>query len=110
MADEVNYIKGLVRRGDDGLWFVDYLKAIYTEMDDPVLGYPTFMERHRDFITQGAKGLSVQGRALQKYLWLAEYHNVVCGEWGGEATELLITPAELPGMETLPEVSEFIKD
>ena len=60
LADEVNYIKGLVRRGDDGLWFVDYLKAIYTEMDDPVLGYPTFMERHRDFITQGAKSVSCE--------------------------------------------------
>jgi hypothetical protein len=110
LADEIHYIKRLTRRGDDGLWFVDYLKAIANEMDEPAFQYPTFMERHRNFITERAKGLSLQGRELQKYLWLAEYHNIVCRECGSEVTELLITPKELPGMETLPEVSEFIRD
>lgn len=110
LADEIHYIKKLVRRGDDGMWFVDYLKAIYFEMDDPVSMYPEFLERHRDFIIKYAKGLSIQGRALQKYLWLAEYHNLICGQWGDDAADLLITPEQLSGMEMLHEISEYIRD
>lgn len=42
LADEIHYIKQLVRRGDDGMWFVDYLKAIYSELDNPNSMYPPF--------------------------------------------------------------------
>jgi hypothetical protein len=109
LADEIHYIKKLVRRGDDGMWFVDYLKAIYSEMDDPAI-YPQFLERHRDFIVERAGGTSIHGRALQKYLWLAEYHNLICSELGDDATDLRIAPEQLSGMETLPEISEYIRD
>ena len=110
LADEIHYIKKLVRRGDDGMWFVDYLKAIYSEMDDPVSMYPAFLKRHRDFIIKRAEGVTIHGRALQKYLWLAEYHNLICNELGEEATDLLVASGQLSGMETLPEVSEYIRD
>lgn len=110
LADEIHYIKKLVRRSDDGMWFVDYLKAIYFEMDDPPSMYPGFLGRHRDFIVKYAQGLPVRGRALQKYLWLAEYHNLICRELGNDATDLLVAPEQLSGMETLPEISENVRD
>jgi hypothetical protein len=34
VAQEMKYIKGLVRKGDDGLYFIDYLGAFRNEMDD----------------------------------------------------------------------------
>lgn len=34
LEDEEQYIGKLVRRGDDGIWFVDYVRAVETELDD----------------------------------------------------------------------------
>jgi len=42
LTHEIHYIKKLVRRGDDGLWFVDYLKAFVSEMGEPTQ-YPQFI-------------------------------------------------------------------
>ena len=110
LADEIHYIKQLVRRGDDGMWFVDYLKAIYSELDNPNSMYPAFLGRHRDFIVQHATGIPLRGRILPKYLWLAEYHNLVCNELGNGAMDLLVAPEQLSGMEMFPEVSAYIRD
>jgi hypothetical protein len=110
LADEIHYLKRLLRRGDDGLWFIDYLKAIEREMDEPDTDYPNFMRQHRDLITANAKTQPLESRASQKYLWLAEYHNTVCREWGDAAVDLAITPEQMPMMETLPEVSKDISD
>jgi hypothetical protein len=32
--EEIAYIRSLIRQGDDGLWFVDYLGASSTEFED----------------------------------------------------------------------------
>lgn len=53
-VDEIHYLRDLLRRSDDGLWFVDYLKAFREELDDPD-AYPDLLLRHRDTIISGAR-------------------------------------------------------
>lgn len=110
LKDEIGYLKRLLRRGDDGFWFIDYFKAIAREMDEPDAQYPMFAEAHRELIVKNARSVPEHGRALQKYLWLSEYHNSVCREWGGQAKKFCITAADIPAFETLPEADNENSD
>ena len=102
---DVHYLRRLLRRGDDGLWFIDYLKSIRREMDDPQ-GHPDFVLRHKAMIvTNAAKAVSL--RTLQKYLWLATYHNQVCNELY-QAPELLVLQSDMPSLELLTDVAQGI--
>ena len=109
LADEVHYLRKLLRRGEDGFWFVDYLTAIAGEMDNPDVDYPKFLERCRKFIIDAANATPTESKALQKYLWLAEYHNSVCDR-SPILSDLLITKKDIASIETLPEVSKSIRD
>lgn len=107
-VDEIHYLRGFLKRGDDGLWFVDYLAAMRYELDDPDF-YPALISRHRSLVIDNAARAGASLRVLQKYLWLARYHNDVCGRTGMEA-DLLITSADIPALEALSERSPHIRD
>jgi hypothetical protein len=111
LADEIHYLKKLLAPSDDGLWFVDYLVAIQTELDEPEY-YFDFLTHHRDFIISNADGLSQQSRAVQKYLWLATYHNNAVNRIsnGDPRPELLIARENISMLELMPEVSKNIRD
>ena len=71
---ELAYIRGLVREDADGLWFVDYLRAMAGEVSSDA-EYYRFLAEHRDQINQrlaATKGLSPQALA---WTWLARYHD-----------------------------------
>jgi hypothetical protein len=104
-VDEIHYLRHLLRRSDDGLWFVDYLKAFREELDNPDV-YPDLLLRHRDTIVSGASNPAE--RVQQKYHWLALYHNQVCQEFG--LNEFRISPADIPALEELAERSPDIFD
>ena len=109
LEDEIHYLRHLLSRSDDGIWFVDYLRAIQRELDEPDY-YPTFLEHHRDFIIRNSAAVSGHSRALQKYLWLANYHNDVVVGVIDEVNQpnLIITRNEISSFETLPEISRDI--
>jgi hypothetical protein len=46
LVDDIHYTRNLLRQGDDGLWFVDYLGAIRGELDAPE-AYPDILGGHR---------------------------------------------------------------
>jgi hypothetical protein len=102
--DEIHYQKRLLRQGEDGLWFIDYLRAMESELDEP-LDYPGMLREHRRAIIQRASEISVASAAMPKYLWLARYHNSTCIARYGEDTpaELLVADGEVPGLDSLPE-------
>jgi hypothetical protein len=70
----------LVRKSDDGLWFVDYLQAIEEELDD-VATYANVLKEHKNLIL---RSVSERGATLDsvvsKHMWLARYHNQVVSE------------------------------
>jgi hypothetical protein len=81
IEDDVSYVGKLVRRGDDGIWFVDYLRAFAEELDEPET-HPIFLKAHRHVILEGARRLAKTplSSPISKYLWLASYHNGVVSE------------------------------
>jgi hypothetical protein len=111
LADEIYYLKRLLSRSDDGIWFIDHLSAISSELDNPEY-YLDFLKHHRDFIVNNATSVPPRSRAMRKYLWLASYHNkvVTTASNGDPDPDLLITRSDIPALETMPEVSKDIRD
>jgi hypothetical protein len=93
-VDEWEHASKLLRRADDGLFFLDYLQGSQTEFDDPLSSYPQFLSRHREIILNGLKSDRVN--VLEKYRWLENYHNNAIIELlDPSLREYLITP-EMP--------------
>jgi hypothetical protein len=100
LDDEIHYQRSLLRRGDDGFWFIDYLFAIRSEMDEPD-NFPALVAQHRSLIITHANAAPANSRVLQKYLWLAGYLNDVTERAGLPA--LRIGQADIPALEELAE-------
>jgi hypothetical protein len=77
--DDLKFVKSLIRQDSDGLWFVDYLKGMLGNFDDPEY-YLTFLKKHKELIlNKASENKKLNGIAL-KYNWLARYHNLVVSE------------------------------
>lgn len=74
MEEEEQYIRNLIHRGDDGIWFIDYIRAVATELDENDM-YPIFLQSHRQLILDGTNRFAGLSHPMSKYLWLASYHN-----------------------------------
>lgn len=104
--EEEAYISQLIRRGDDGIWFVDYIRAIESELDEPEM-YPIFLQMHRELIIEGGKRFNGLDSRLSKYLWLAVYHNgrisELTGKWyryfGLKKDNLWISEDDIPALQ-----------
>ncbi len=79
IKEDSTFVKSLLRQGDDGLWFIDYARAVESELDEPEM-YPSFLKRHRDVIIDGCSDFKGLNKNLEKYVWLANYHNTVIME------------------------------
>lgn len=84
--EEKQYLRTQLVQGDDGIHYVDYLRASQRELDDPD-DYPDFLLKHKQTIVEeGGKHKAFSGVAA-KYLWLARYHNQVIAEISDEYFE-----------------------
>jgi len=68
------YISKLTRTDSDGWLFIDYLRAVRNELDDPGT-YPDCLNRHRRLIDKKLKEYSDDPDVRPKYEWLDHYHN-----------------------------------
>jgi hypothetical protein len=82
--EEMRYVKGLLRRDLDGIWFVDYLYAGRSEANSPA-HYVRMLEDHKEVIEQELAGCSTLNRTAAKHTWLAQYHNSVIAQLQAEA-------------------------
>lgn len=80
IEEERGYIKSLVKRGADGLYYLNYLEAFRGEMDDPE-EYPEFLRRLKTTILEEVKNGGDRLNILQKYTWLARYQNTVASKF-----------------------------
>lgn len=75
--DEWHYVSELLRCGDDGVWFVDYLQAFPTELDEPET-LPLWLANHRktiiNLVALASQKPNLSSLAL-KANWLTRYHN-----------------------------------
>lgn len=70
------FCEDLLRQGDDGIWFVDYLHHAVSELGNDE-DYLQFLGEHKEAIIQQAEKAEKISRVSHKYTWLAKYHNDV---------------------------------
>lgn len=75
LDEEVGYVDKLLRRGEDGTRFVDYLAASESEFDD-FASYLTFLNNHAAMVRNNLIA-RLKPAVRRKYAWLARYHNDV---------------------------------
>ncbi len=86
LRDERGWLRTLIRQGDDGIYFIDYLKAFVEQYDDGAeLG---FIDKHRELVITRAQEHQSLTNVSAKILWLAKYHNAVVRELGNEWFEV----------------------
>ena len=103
LADEFAYVSKNVRRENDGIYFIDYLRSFQTEIDEPEY-IPVFLRNHKEIILKNAGGAAQLNPVSAKYLWLASYHNSVIHEFKEEfwrREKLEITPKEMPMLQAV---------
>lgn len=76
VAMELGYIRELLHLDADGVWFVDYLKAFESEVDEPPY-YIDFLEEHARQVKRHLDACAVLDSAARSFTWLWRYHNRV---------------------------------
>ena len=56
MDKDIQYMEKLVWKSDDQMMFIDYLRAVRAEMDNPE-EYPEYLASHRTMIINAFEGL-----------------------------------------------------
>jgi hypothetical protein len=69
---------------DSGLYYLDYLRAIETELDNPE-DYPAVLRTHKELIQRRIKKENITSRVKAKIQWLANYHDGVIENISEEA-------------------------
>ena len=102
MRTEVAAMRRALRHADDGLWFVDYLRAGTRALQDE-RDVREFLRQHRAQIAEAAATVGIASSVLPKYLWVANYHNGACERILGRRSILGITinKSQLPSFERL---------
>jgi hypothetical protein len=77
---ELQAVKDLLRRDCDGEYFVDYLRVVESELNDPSQ-YVGFLDKHRELIEKGLRRYKTNASVLPKYKWLREYHRQTIKQW-----------------------------
>lgn len=75
----------------DGEWFVNYLEAAFQDRDEA--GYwhaQKIMEQHRDMVIRKISQYKRDQEVLNKYEWVAQYHNHFCNLNFPKCGDLLI--------------------
>lgn len=97
-GEELEYIRSQVRRGDDGLYFVDYLVAFPRNVTNQER-IPEFFENSKKLIMSNVSGKKGLDGVLSKYIWLSHYHNFAVGECFErvpETEDMWVTESEFP--------------
>ena len=72
-SDERDQILSLLEQDGDGYCFIDYLRAFRLNTDARL--FRKVMRRHREAIKMKLHKFEHERGVLEKYKWLAEYHN-----------------------------------
>ncbi|MGQ3229637.1 MAG: hypothetical protein ACT6R2_12165 [Blastomonas fulva] len=102
MRIEMAAMRRSIRHADDGLWFVDYLRAGAAALNEEG-AIRDLLREHRDRIIDAAYEVDVASSVLPKYLWAAKYHNGACGRILKKTSipGITISKNELPSFERL---------
>lgn len=110
VKEDLEYVTRMLREGDDGLFYVDYLKACRSELNDPNTGFTLKLKQHAGHIAKAAAAFDQFTTAKQKYAWLARYHNIVVDETddaddGCKVDEMALMYPEFASAQPKPQAS-----
>jgi len=71
---DASYVKAMLQTDTDGKLFVDYLRVIADELDDPA-EYPNYLAKHEAFINRRLEEFKEKPSIREKYEWLCRYHD-----------------------------------
>lgn len=71
--EELKYVKDLIKLDSDGYYYIDYLRAMVTEVEPE--DYFNFLIHHRNNIKENLSRFKSDSHTLEKYAWLKDYHN-----------------------------------
>jgi hypothetical protein len=77
--EEMSYLKNVLRRDADGVWFIDYIEFIRSEGDGPK-EFAAFLQRHKHLIEKQRQEVAALPRGnyrksrLEKLKWLIQLH------------------------------------
>ena len=71
---ELQIIEDFVRTDDSGLYYIDYLKGAFHELENDYAAYSIFLEKHKNLIEAGLSNSSLP-KHRRKYVWLKNFHN-----------------------------------
>jgi hypothetical protein len=102
MRSEITSMRRSIRQADDGLWFVDYLRAGAAALGEEA-AIRSFLKQHRVQVTDAATAVDVASSVLPKYLWAAKYHNASCARIlkSPSIPGVTISKTQLPSFERL---------
>lgn len=76
---DARYLKAMLQKDKDGKLFVDYLRVVAGELDDPS-AYPGYMTKLRAFIDEQLREFAEVECVREKYEWLNRYHTETLGK------------------------------
>ena len=108
LSNEFSYISKNIRKESDGIYFIDYLRAFQTEVDEPEY-VPEFLKNHKNIILENAGGATELTAVSAKYLWMANYHNTVISEfknqffkaYGLQRKDLEVSVKDMPMLQSV---------
>jgi len=99
LRKEIRRVREWIVQGDDGLWFVDYLRSQY--MAEAPVGHAYMMRAHRDMIIGRARDMDPVSPLVPKYLWLSRYHNSAASKLHPDMEEIRIRRRDIPIFDEL---------
>lgn len=79
--EDIRYLRQVLTKDNDGIWYLDYLRAFETEADSPIR-YLQLLSDHRDLIVNALNDVAELNSVAVKYGWLVNYHNRRIGRLG----------------------------
>jgi hypothetical protein len=118
-GQELAYLRTMISRAEDGVWFIDYLRDADREMDGPEV-YCDLLKGHKGAILDASSTLDLTApfsSLSMKVGWLARYHNETVKAlsdsnlvaMGCDRDSLLINVDEFPALVDLPEPGEPVR-
>lgn len=76
---EEHFVRSLLKRDFDGMYYIDYFEAIETELDNQIEDMPEYLSRLRTIIMKISRMKNPSIRS--KFLWLKEKYNETLGAY-----------------------------
>ena len=74
-SEEIDYVKGLLTKDTDGMYYIDYFLGAQSELDEPEYDFPKYISKMGDLIKKGCR--SRRPDVKIKYMWMREKINRV---------------------------------